>query len=346
MEPKSAEARLAQLHQAFKGYTTFQMLTIGAELQLFVQLGKAASGLTPKELAAQLELHEPYVRVWCETAYGADFLDYDDAADRFRLGEALHTPLAQPGDPAYQGDFFRLFGSYFSQELLDLPELFRSGGLSDSRERRREFTALLKGRGTARGMLFDSAVLPRIDGLPDRMSAGLHLLDVGCGAGTFMLHLAERYPRCSFHGVDADGHAVEVAAQGIAEAGLGERVRVEQLAGNELNFDQRFDVATLNLVLHEIDFPTRNEAMTRVHRALKKPAILSIIDFPYPSRMEEFRDPSFAMGVIDQFYEVAWGSRHQNWEEIQAMLEPIGFSNFRREFLRGAPYALMVAEKR
>lgn len=340
-----ANTRLAQINEAFQGFTAFHTLTIGAELALFVQLGARPSGLTPGELAAQLGLHAPYVRTWCETAFANTFLDFDAQTDRFRLGEGLEELLAQPGHPNFQGGFLQMFGTYFSQEFLELPKLFRNGQQSSSRERRQHFAALLKGRGRTRGMLFESRVLPLLPGLQERLRAGLACLDLGCGAGSFLLYLAERFPNCTFCGVDVDPHAIAMAQEGLRDAGLPAGMRIEQLEGNDLRYEAAFDLATLCLVLHEIDYDIRRQTLTQVYRALKQPGLLAILDFPYPSCIEEFRNPAFSMGVIDQFYEVAWGSRHQSWEEIQAMLAPIGFGRFRREFLAGTPYALMVAEK-
>jgi 2-polyprenyl-3-methyl-5-hydroxy-6-metoxy-1,4-benzoquinol methylase len=54
----------------------------------------------------------------------------------------------------------------------------------------------------------------------ERLSAGVQVADVGCGAGVALTALAAAYPHSTFHGYELSRLAVERARTRIAEAGL------------------------------------------------------------------------------------------------------------------------------
>jgi cyclopropane-fatty-acyl-phospholipid synthase len=73
-----------------------------------------------------------------------------------------------------------------------------------------------------------------------RLRPSQRLLDIGCGWGGFVRHAAEKY------GADATGITlsrpqVELANQRLAEAGLADRARVEELDYREIEEDEGYD---------------------------------------------------------------------------------------------------------
>ncbi|HWV57037.1 MAG TPA: cyclopropane-fatty-acyl-phospholipid synthase family protein [Longimicrobiales bacterium] len=99
-----------------------------------------------------------------------------------------------------------------------------------------------------------------------RLRPGERFLDIGCGWGGLILHAAERY------GVDATGitlseRQAEGARRRIAEAGLGDRCRVEVMDYRDLPATARFDkVASVGMVEHvgEANLPAYYDAVLRV----------------------------------------------------------------------------------
>jgi cyclopropane-fatty-acyl-phospholipid synthase len=83
-----------------------------------------------------------------------------------------------------------------------------------------------------------------------RLRPGERLLDVGCGWGALIIHAAREY------GVDASGITLSesqaaLARERIAEAGLGERCRVELRDYRALGDEPRFDkIASIGMVEH------------------------------------------------------------------------------------------------
>jgi tRNA1Val (adenine37-N6)-methyltransferase len=75
---------------------------------------------------------------------------------------------------------------------------------------------------------------------------GSTVLEAGCGAGAALLCAARRLDGVSFTGIERDGAMAELARQGVALNGLGDRVSVEtgdvseRVAERENAFDQAF----------------------------------------------------------------------------------------------------------
>ena len=63
-------------------------------------------------------------------------------------------------------------------------------------------------------------IVPGLEGVHDRLSAGTMVADVGCGAAVALTTLAEAYPRSTFHGYELSRLAVERARDRVADAGL------------------------------------------------------------------------------------------------------------------------------
>ena len=99
-----------------------------------------------------------------------------------------------------------------------------------------------------------------------RLRPGERFLDIGCGWGGLILHAAERY------GVNATGitlseRQAEGARRRIAEAGLGDRCRVEVRDYRDLPAGTRYDkIASVGMVEHvgESQLPAYYDAVLRV----------------------------------------------------------------------------------
>jgi 2-polyprenyl-3-methyl-5-hydroxy-6-metoxy-1,4-benzoquinol methylase len=93
-----------------------------------------------------------------------------------------------------------------------------------------------------------------LDALP-----GGRVLDVGCGAGEWLLKMREL--GWQVEGVDFDENAVKAAARSGLEIGIG--------SVEDQNYpDERFDAITLNHVIEHVPDPMRT--LTECHRILKK----------------------------------------------------------------------------
>jgi SAM-dependent methyltransferase len=166
----------------------------------------------------------------------------------------------------------------------------------------------------------------RIPAVVDLLHQGARVLEVGCGVGTQLESLARAFPTASFVGIDLLPPALEVAAELIADSGLGDRVSFRRLGAEHLDDVDAFDLVTMDIVLHELQPAIRPAAVAAMCRALRPGGVLVSNDFLYPNRREDFRKPEFALGVFDQAMEMTWGNRHLTQDQLRELYLESGFA--------------------
>src|SRR5690606_34938449 len=81
-------------------------------------------------------------------------------------------------------------------------------------------------RNSYRGSLV-SQWLPSLDGVVERLEAGITVADVGCGHGHSTVLMAQAFPRSRFHGFDVHPDSIAEARRLAADAGLDGRATFE-----------------------------------------------------------------------------------------------------------------------
>jgi ubiquinone/menaquinone biosynthesis C-methylase UbiE len=107
----------------------------------------------------------------------------------------------------------------------------------------------------------------------------MQVLDVGCGTGAQLSAYA--HAGCHVSCVDLSPGMLDVARRR-----LGSEADVREASGAEIPFpDERFDLATISFVLHEIPFIDRGQILDEMQRVLKPGGAILVIDFqPRPYR--------------------------------------------------------------
>jgi SAM-dependent methyltransferase len=121
-------------------------------------------------------------------------------------------------------------------------------------------------------------VLPLVPGLADRLTAGIRVLDAGCGSGRIINHLAARFPRSRFTGMDLSSEAVAFAR---AESTERKVENTEFLVRDLSNFDEtapyeEFDLVTTFDAVHDQGQPLR--VLKGIHKALKPDGVYLMQD--------------------------------------------------------------------
>ena len=205
------------------GAVTAAMIHLGDRLGLFRTLADAGEPLTTAALADRAGLVERWVREWAynQAAAGLVTAHTDGGEERFSLTPAAVAVLV---DEAHEMNLLGMFHQLpQSMALLAsaLPESFRTG-IGHDYDTLGPEAAVGVERGFEPWMRnhLVGDLVPRLDGVVERLTAGTAAADVGCGSGAGVLRLARAFPASRFTGYDISRHALDRAAQSLADSGL------------------------------------------------------------------------------------------------------------------------------
>jgi ubiquinone/menaquinone biosynthesis C-methylase UbiE len=339
----SAKAQMAKIRGFEKGFMATHLINLGAKLGIFEALNENRDGLTVPVLAAKLGIHEPYVKIWCQSAYHFEILDGDETG-RFMLQPYLDEIL---GDRNH-------FRNYLANIAMDVdllgegfakaPGAFRNGKPLEIYHSP-EFSELAYEPTNNIALAFLFMIFPKHPKLKQLLEQGSRFLDIGCGNASLIIQLAQAFKKCTFVGVGPDASGIKFAHSTISELGLEKRVSVVHKGGEKLAYKDEFDMVSMVVTLHEIPPAVREKAVKKAYQALKSKGYLLVLDFPYPSKLEDFRNPIYNYGILDQFYEICADCVHLTVEQQNELLTAAGFKNIQRRPIGRGMFDFITATK-
>ena len=339
----NAKTQMAKIRNFEKGFMATHLIHLGAKLGVFEALNENKQGLTVPVLASKLGVHEPYLRIWCQSAYHFEILDADDAG-RYMLQPYLEEIL---GDTNHFRNYLaniamdvEIIGQGFTQSA----GAFRTGNPLEIYNSA-EFSELVYEPTKNIALAFLFMIFPKNENLKRKLEEGIRFLDIGCGNGSLVIQLAQAFVNSSFVGIGPDPHGIKSAKQTVAELELNHRVSFEHLGGEKLPYKDEFEMASMVVTLHEIPPAVRQKALEKAYGALKADGDLLVLDFPYPGRLEDFRNPMYSYGILDQFYEICAGSVHLTNAEQHEILADAGFKNIQRMSIGKGMFDFIMASK-
>lgn len=240
------------------------MLSLGHRTGLFdVMAGEQP--LTSQELAQKAELSERYVREWLGAVTTGGIVSFDEQTQRYHLPAehaAFLTRAAAPNNMAASMQWFSVLGGAEDEVF----QAFRHGrGVPYSAYRRFNEVMAEESAQTTMGAL-DKFILPVVPGLEAKLEAGIDVIDVGCGAGRALLHLARRFPRSRFTGIDLLQDAIDDAQAEAQLRALG-NVRFRQEDAAAWAESKAYDLVFTFDAVHDQANPAR--VLRNIHAALR-----------------------------------------------------------------------------
>jgi SAM-dependent methyltransferase len=240
-----AEAFGGQLISILKGGLLSMMVDIGHRTGLFALT--ARGWLTSAQIAERSGLHERYVREWLGAVTTGGIVEYDAAAETFRLPPEHAAVLTGTMNMAPMA----VANTVLAKHVHQIVEAFQHGGGVPYAAFAPEFTDVMDnmGRGVFDAFLVD-AYLPLAPGLTECLRAGARVADFACGTGHALVILARAFPASTFVGYDLDEHAIARARAEASGAGLS-NVSFELADVARLELDRALDVAFMFDALHD-----------------------------------------------------------------------------------------------
>ena len=260
------------------------MLSIGHRTGLFDGMGELPPS-TAEQIATHTGLHARYVREWLGAMVAGEIVRYDPSTDRYHLPDnhaALLTRNATPDNMAVFAQYIGVLGQVEDQ----IVDCFRAGGGVPYEHYPRFHEVMAEDSGQTVLAALDEHILPLIEGIEAQLDAGIQVLDVGCGKGLALLHLAERFPHSQFVGYDLSDDALALARQAADDQQLN-NVRFEPRDLTHFNTDAApdvFDLVTAFDAVHDQAAP--QNVLDGIYRTLKAGGVFLMQDIRASSQLE------------------------------------------------------------
>lgn len=265
------------------------MASIGHRTGLFDTMAATGPG-TSHEIAQRAGLQERYVREWLGAMVTGGIVTYDPEGQTYTLPAehaAYLTRAATPNNIAATTQWLSVMGSV-EDELV---ECFRRGG-GVPYERYGRFPEVMReesNQTTVAGL--DDAILPLAPGLTQKLEAGIEVLDIGCGAGAALIHLAERFPNSRFTGYDLLQRNIDLGRAEADRRGL-TNLRLEVTDVSKMQDADRFDLITAFDAIHDQARP--DLVLAAIARALKPDGLFLMQDITGSSYVQNNLDAPLA----------------------------------------------------
>jgi ubiquinone/menaquinone biosynthesis C-methylase UbiE len=224
---------------------------------------EAAGPKTFDEIQANIGGNAESLRATLDAAVALQVLSMRD--ERYTASEALLDCLGRAESPAYVGEWVAFLHAFVSP-LSQLGDAIRTGrtpgalyeGSSGDHLPAKRMTAAMDAYARARGI----EIAERLD-----FSQTRHLLDLGCGPGTYAMAIVQRYPHIRATLLDLPGPIVEArwlaAARKIAD-------RLEFIAADAMDYspEQAFDTILVSNTLHMMGPAGALELLKRCYHML------------------------------------------------------------------------------
>lgn len=262
------------------------MTSIGHRTGLFDTL----AGIDPAssaEIARATDLQERYVREWLGAMTVARVIEHDPEADTYHLPPEHAASLARGSENV---STFAQYMAVLGNVEDDVVRCFRHGGGVPYERYPRFHEVMAEDSAMTVVSSLEEHILPLVPGLVERLEAGLGVLDLGCGRGRALLHLAERFPHSRFVGIDLSEAAIEHAASEARRRKL-ENVRFE--VRDLSDFDESaepdaYDLVTTFDAVHDQRSPRR--LLAGIRRTLREDGVYLMQDIHASSHVHRNLD--------------------------------------------------------
>ena len=286
IDPEALKLFSFNIFSQLSGAVTAGMIHIGDQLGLYRTLAES-DGMTSSEIAESGNLSERWVREWCANQVAARIVvaefSYErhkgegniDRNTRYKLTPEAVAVLANEEHPAFgMGMFHRLPATF--DRLKDLPESFRTGlGFDYDAHGVEGAIGIERSFEPWSNAFLVNLVLPALAGMIEKLQDGITVVDVGCGAGSAVLLMAQHFPKSTFMGIDISEHALSRASEKLVVSGL-TNVSFMNAKTTSLPKNSTVDFVTTFDCIHDMTHPQK--MIKDIHEMLKSDGTWLLVD--------------------------------------------------------------------
>jgi SAM-dependent methyltransferase len=296
----SIDDRFDELAASLGGFYRTWTVYLGLELGLLAGIRDAGSdGVEAAALASATGCLAGPVEVWVRLAHAVDLIEFDGRHAR-PIDDVMTILLADDRPEFLGGQFVSTVVSSLDYERLS--EFFRTGRTIPERPAR--FHRAIEAVTAQDIAVFFQEALAELPDLAASLASGGRIVDVACGGGRWLIAVARRFPDTTLVGVEYEPDSVGRALRRVSEAGLDDRIDIENRDPVELPYGPVFDLAYFQDALHEL--PDAVGALRSAWSCVKPGGRLVVLDWCLPTSVEESRSLHGAMlwGIqLDELYQ-------------------------------------------
>lgn len=259
------------------------MLSIGHRTRLFDVMADLPPA-TSQQIADAANLQERYVREWLNALTVGRIVEYQPSDQTYFL-PAEHAAFLTR---AAKADNIAVFFQHVSGLGVIEDEIihcFVNGGGVPYAKFPRFHAVMAEDSGQTIVNALEELILPAVPGLIERLTAGISVLDVGCGRGRAIAKLAQLFPASQFTGYDIGEDVIA-----FAQAQTRELANVQFLAQDATQITEcdRYDLITTFDAIHDQARP--DIVLRNIHRALRSDGVYLMQDIRASSRVDQNLD--------------------------------------------------------
>ncbi len=277
-----AEAFAGRLLEVLNSGGLALMISVGHRTGLFDAMSVFPPA-TSEEIARKAGLNERYVREWLGAMVTGRIVNYDPTTGKYGL-PAEHAAFTTRPAGADNIAVFAQYISVLGNVEDEIVECFRKGGGLPYSKFPRFQAVMAEDSGQSVLANLESAVLPVVPGMIDRLKQGIKVLDVGCGSGRALNLMAQLYPTSRFTGYDFSEEAITRATEEAKQHGSS-NVEFHVMDVTLLDAHEQFDFITAFDAIHDQAKPL--EVLKGIHRALKPDGVFLMQDISGTSHVDK-----------------------------------------------------------
>jgi SAM-dependent methyltransferase len=344
------------LIKSLYGFLTVLMFGLGRRVGIFDYLQEKAENkfksekvfsvsFTIEELADNLKLEWNYVDAWAHTALDCGLLEIDSACEKcLKTAPFAYDLLINRNQPNYIGDPLGAF-YYLAPYQDSILKSFSKNSAIPNIDFTDEVIHDINRMSARFGTLIERIFSKNFKEFCENLKKGGTALEAGCGYGYNLQVWARKYKEVQFVGIDIDPTAIEFAKKMVKKNNWNDRVEVIEIPINEFakKSTKKFDLITLNQVLHEMDhnIKFRVSVFNSLYSLLKNEGILIVGESMIPDTFAP-KQKLMLFDVLHKFLE----ARYANFYNEKTFSEFIELTPFSKvEFLKEGGNSIWVIRK-